>query len=350
MDKKLVVIADTDEEYITALEYKLIEEWNEDMELHIISQLKYFNEFFNQPRSIYMLLVNEFLYNDKVKKQNCNYVFILREDEIGDGLTAYEDSTTQELSKYSSIKEIYAQIMSTVRRSSMQAPVEHTKMYMVYSPVGGCGKTLCALGLCEQLAEQKKRVLYINMETIQSFDHFLDAVSFAKPSFAYALGAGSVDLKREVLPEIGSGTFDYLKPLEKAPLSYQIKERAYMNLAETIQAEKLYDMIVLEVSGEFHYAKVQWMDRMDKIFVVCMADETSAVKVQSFLKNIVCTEEKFLFICNRLKPETENYLSNMISLGDITVCEYIEEFPSGEMTLEDIRSRGILKATAYMLE
>lgn len=40
-----MVIADTDEEYISALEYKLIEEWGETVEIHVISQLKYFNEF-----------------------------------------------------------------------------------------------------------------------------------------------------------------------------------------------------------------------------------------------------------------------------------------------------------------
>ena len=77
----MIVVVDTDEEYLAPLEYKRLEEWEEKADIEIITQLKYFNEFFSQPRSIFMLIINEFLYNEKIQKQNCSHVFVLRENE-----------------------------------------------------------------------------------------------------------------------------------------------------------------------------------------------------------------------------------------------------------------------------
>lgn len=58
MEKKLIVVVDTDEEYLSALEYKLLEEWEEKADIEIITQLKYFQEFFGKPRNIFLLVIN----------------------------------------------------------------------------------------------------------------------------------------------------------------------------------------------------------------------------------------------------------------------------------------------------
>lgn len=345
MDKKLAVLVDTDEEYIAALEYKLLEEWQEDVDIHVISQLKYFNEFFSQPRTMDILIINEYLYSEKVRKQNCGCVFILKEDDTNLHLGA----GPMELSKYSSIKEIYAQIMRVVRMSAPHKDIERTRMYMVYSPVGGCGKTVCALGLSGQLSQFEKKVLYINLESIQDFNEYLEDKQWASPGFCYGLGGRRPDISREALQEVGSCGFDFLRPMEKSPVTYQVTDERLFDLARHIQDEKLYDIIVIEVSGEFTAKKAEWMEQMDKVFIIAMNDSHSIEKLRSFLKNIVYSSEKYLFICNRVLREQDNYRNPLLSMGEISVCEYIEE-QEGGMSLEKIMDRGILRKTAYALE
>ena len=48
-----------------------------------------------------------------------------------------------------------------------------SRLYLSYSPVGGCGKTLGTLALCRHFALQGKRVLYLNLEPNQDFAFFL---------------------------------------------------------------------------------------------------------------------------------------------------------------------------------
>ena len=81
MEKKLIVVVDTDEEYLSALEYKLLEEWEEKADIEIITQLKYFHEFFGKPRNIFLLVINELLFNQKIQKQNCSHILLLSEEE-----------------------------------------------------------------------------------------------------------------------------------------------------------------------------------------------------------------------------------------------------------------------------
>lgn len=347
MEKKLIVIVDTDEEYVSALEYKLIEEWQDHARLHIITQLKYYNEFFSQPRTIDVLIINEFLYSDKIKKQNCDYTFILKEDET----TAQEyDGSVVELSKYSSIKEIYTAISRTVRMEPTQSITADTKLYMVYAPAGGCGKTLCALGLCEMLSELGKRVLYVNAENLQTFHAYLKDDVYAKPSLGYAMTEANFDIYREVLTEIGNENFDFLRPLEKSPIAYHIKIEDFSRLIQKLSVAKLYDCIVIEVSTEMTYEKIQWMDQMDKLFIITGQDQLSVDKLDCFLKNIAYSGEKYMIVCNRLNKNKENVLGPFAASLGLSVCEYIEEKEGGWMTLEDIRQKSILKTTAYMLD
>lgn len=348
MDKKLIVIVDTDEEYIAPLEYKLLEEWDGKAEIEIITQLKYFHDFFSQPRNIFLLVVNEFLYNEKIQKQNCSHVFVLRESE-SESFQAADDKKKKYLYKYSSLKEIYAEIMKDIRISMEQLPVEKTRLYAVYSTCGGSGKTIAALGISSALSDLGKRVLYINTESLQDFNYYLEDKSNAAPSFSYALAANANDIAVRVLPELGREGFDFLRPFEKSPLSYQIREEHYLHLVERLKSMKKYDAIVLELSRDLSREKLQVMEKADKILNICTQTEDSAYKIEKLLSNINWKEEQWFFLCNRYKPTDENYLSNQVSLGMYTVTEYIEE-KDMPLSLETVRQQGLFDTTAYLLD
>lgn len=348
LDKKLIVVVDTDEEYLAPLEYKLIEEWGEKADIEIITQLKYYNEFFSQPRNIFLLIVNEYLYSEKLQKQNCSHVFVLRESEQ-EGFGSTEDKRSRYLYKYSSVKEIYAEIMKEIRMDMKQMVVDNTRLYVVYSSCGGCGKTIAGLGISSALSDLGKRIVYINMEPFQDFNCYLEDRSYASPSFGYALAACEHDVAFRMLPELGKEEFDYLKPFENILLSYQIQEESYLNLVERIKEMRKYDAIVLELSRDLSRVKLQIMEKADKIINICTQSEDSAFKIEKMLKNINWSREQWMFICGRYKKNEENYLGNQVSLGMYNVTEYVEEreLPLG---LKEIRKYGIFDTTAYLLE
>lgn len=348
MEKKLIVVVDTDDEYLAPLEYKLIEEWENKADIEVITQLKYFNEFFSQPRNIFLLIVNELLYNEKVQKQNCRHVFVLREDEQ-DSYSIADDKKIRFLFKYSSIKEIYAEIMKDIRVNMEPVPVERTRLYAIYSVCGGSGKTAAGLGISSALSDLGKRVLYINTETYQDFNFYLEDKNYASPSFGYALATGERNLAQRMLNELGNEEFEFLRPFEKTPLSYQITEECYLNLVEQVKGMKKYDAVVLEMSRELTRSKLKIMEQADKVINICLQTEDGAYKNEKLLQNINWKEDQWVFVCNRHKKNEENYLSNQVSLGMYTITEYVEE-QDMPMCLNMIRKRGIFDTTAYLLD
>lgn len=350
MEKKTIVIVDTDEMYIAALEYRLLESWHEFMEISVITDLKYFSRYFSQSHRIDILIINEQLYNDTVQKQNCDYVFLLREDDDknSENIRTANDSVSQVLQKYSDIREIMASIMRITHLTDNKRHIERTQMYMVYSPIGGCGKTICALGLCMALSEYGRKVLYINAESIQNFNYYLKDQRYADASLGYTLGKNNIDLQREIYSEIGSEQFDFLRPLEWTLVSYQLTEQNFFNLAEQISNARIYDDIVVEASTEFSFSKAQWMGKIDKVLLIAQQSQLAVKKITDFLKNVSCSKEQFLIVCNRLVTKTENFLKTEdISIENI-VCEYIEQ-RNEDITLEKMKNQGVLKTTAYML-
>lgn len=348
MDKKLIVIVDTDDEYLAPLEYKLLEEWEDKADIEVITQLKYFNDFFSQPRNIYILVINEFLYNEKIQKQNCRHIFLLRENETGD-YTGALDKKVHAVYKYSSMKEIYADIMKYIRVNTEEVPVEYTRLYMTYSSSGGSGKTIGSLGICSALSDLGKKVLYINTETYQDFAFYLEDKKYVGSSFGYALATGSYDLGKKIVYELGNEEFDYLRPFDRAPLSYQITEDKYIELIRQIREMKKYDVIVLETSRELTREKLTLLDQADKIINICLQTEDAVYKNEKLLTNMHGIKDKWLFVCNRYKHEEENYLANQISLGMYTITEYINE-QEFSINLATVRKLGLFDTTAYLLD
>lgn len=345
MEKKLIVVVDTDEEYLSALEYKLLEEWEEKADIEIITQLKYFHEFFGKPRNIFLLVINELLFNQKIQKQNCSHILLLSEEEGNAG----EERSYKCLYKYSSIREIYMEITKEIRSLEEQIPVERTKVYTVYSVSGGSGKTVSALGIASALEDMGKSVLYLNMESFQDFNIYLEDKTCAAASFGYALAMKDPNLIRYFDMETGNDGFDYLKPFEKYSLSYQISDDSYLFLLEQLKAQKRYDVIVLEISRELTREKLELIEQSDKIVVICMQTEDSAYKLERFLSNMNWQEDQWVFVCNRYKKEEENYLSNQVSLGMYTITEYVDETECS-LILEQIRRQGYFQTTAYVME
>ena len=59
MNKLKIVLADTDENYLAPLERKFIDEFEDNGEIHVITDREYLRKYFSVPQSLDILLIDE---------------------------------------------------------------------------------------------------------------------------------------------------------------------------------------------------------------------------------------------------------------------------------------------------
>ena len=109
MKKPIIVLADTDENYLAPLEEKFIDETGDHIDLEIITDPLFFNEYFSQPQKIDILVISEDLYRTDLHRLNIRYIFLLTEEPDEGGT---DDLRCHSIYKYTSTKEIYHRIVS----------------------------------------------------------------------------------------------------------------------------------------------------------------------------------------------------------------------------------------------
>ena len=349
MDKKLVVLADTDEEYLSVLEYKIVEEMGDRAEIEVITQLNYFREYFSQPREIFLLIINEVLYGyeERIQKQNVHYTFLLSEDEENENLPPTRGKC-RKICKYSSIREIYRQIEKDTGSAIFSRPSVQTQLLAACSVCGGSGKTLLTLGLCQELADMGKQVLYISCEMLQDYGCYLEEDDRMDPDFAYSMAVQDPRVETDLSRQTGLRGFEYLKPMAKLSLSYQMSGEAYLALVQRLQASRRYDVIVLELPRELDMGDMRILEQADRVLMICQQHRRAGENLKNFLSSIILPEEKYLFVSNRFREDMPDFLEEIPAVGRCSVSSVIPEFES-ELTLETVREKGLLKAVAYVL-
>lgn len=339
MKKPVVVLADTDIKIITPLELRFLEEYDDKIDLQIITDREYFDEYFSTPKNVDILVADEALYSSELQKQNISKMFVLTE-EVGPDKTS--DLIAERIQKYSSIKEIFNRIVSlssSVFGSSFD-PVKNTQVLLFYSAGGGAGKTTLALGVSYCLTQNLKKVLYINAERINSYQYLLNSVipisSNAYSSFYHS----SPDIYARIKPVLRNEHFDYLPPFGASLSSLGIDFSIYKNIVESVKKTNEYDYIVVDTDTVFDNDKASMISVSDKVFIICEQNRKSLCATNMLLKNISYSDkEKFIFLCNKYNKSQENYLVSTQEKANFAVNEYIK-------TIKDIDSKKLAEICA----
>lgn len=109
MANPIIIIADTDEKYIAPLQYKFINDYFNNIDLEVITDKEYFDEYFSTPQNAEVLIVSEDLYQSSLKKHDIKNIFIMSE-QMDDDATG--DLNINRLYKYTSIREIFSEIVA----------------------------------------------------------------------------------------------------------------------------------------------------------------------------------------------------------------------------------------------
>lgn len=171
--KPRIVIVDENYEYIMPLQLKFMNEFFEKTNLEVITDVQYFDELFSMPQNIDILIISENLYNTQIQRHNINHIFVMKEQN--------EEEQTTELNinkiyKYTSIKEIFNEIVGKSEDilNASGNDERTTQVIVVTSANGGVGKTTVSLGLSSALSNSYKKVLYINVDELNTFQYRLE--------------------------------------------------------------------------------------------------------------------------------------------------------------------------------
>lgn len=324
MSKPLIVIADTDEKYLAALEYKFLSELDDEVELELISDKAYFGTFFQTPKTAEIVAVCETFYDRDLQRHNINNLFVLSENETS-GST--EDLSVNHVYKYTGIKEIYNELMYRSRDKILKAGMDEkeTRVISLYSAIGGSGKTGLGIGLAESLAQNHRKVLYINTESIQAFGMYLKDGSSMPKEGIRAIKDDLNHIYTNVRHFIRKEGFSYLPPFQMTLDALNLDFSIYQNLIGTAKESGEYDFIIVDIEAGYEKERIELLQKSDKVLLILMQDAASMKKTEYLLQNIEFRDrEKYMLICNKYDDAKENAYVRRQMQAEFVLNEYIE--------------------------
>lgn len=323
MNKPVVVLADFDESYLITLEIKFLKELKDKVELEIITEQHYFDEFFSQPKKIDLLVVGEELYKNELQKHNIGKFYILV-DFLDADVT--EDLSVKKIYKYTSIKEIFNELVFNGLNGILEnTATRETCIVAVYSPIGGAGVTTMAVALASALARNYKKTLFFSGENLQNFQFYLSNKGYLPSELYPMLKNKSSHPYMELKPHIRKEEFYYIPPFYASLSAIGLEADVYPRLIEDIKLTKDFDYIVVDMETGFYDDKMNLLAMADKVMVVLQQDAFSVNKMENLLRNMeIKNGEKFIFLCNKFEKDKTNHILNSNIQKNINISEYIE--------------------------
>ena len=351
MAKPRIIIAEKDKSVVMPLQFEFIKEFFEKVDIEIISNDEYFNEFFSTPQMSDVLIVSEDFYTPEIQRHNIAHVFMLCEN--------YNEERTGDLNlncilKYTSIKEIFNEVVS---KSSDVLKInrdikQETQVVVFYSASGGTGKTTCAMGVCAALTQSFKKVLYINAARLQVFQNMLKTNTSISMSDVYSnLSNADANIYYEIKHVIRQEMFSYLPPFKAAIMSIGLDYSIYEKIIVSAKKSGDYDYIVVDSDVVFDEAKASLLNLADKVVLVINQSLSSIIASNILVSNINGKKtKKYIFICNNFKEnEANSLISPSVSLK-FTVSEYVEHFENYEMMKpENFGKKNSIQKIAFLV-
>lgn len=348
MSKPKIILADSDEKYLSPLEIKFLESLDEEIDLEIITDLQYFDSYFSTPKSANALVVSDEFYTSDLQKHNIGKIFVLSENVDEENT---DDLLIDRIFKYSNINEIYKQILAKSNISSSSYKDKETVVVLLYSASGGVGKTTLSLAMSSSLASGYNKVLYVNAQKINSFQCNLNNDSSLPNSIVSEFLNPDLTLYDRVKHTIRKEGFDYLPPFSMSLSSLGLESYVYIEFLKSVKATKKYDLIIVDTDTNFDKFKTDLITFSDKVFILLNQNLNSVYSTNMLLKNISCNDsEKYYFVCNNYDENAYNALIDDKTKQNFIVNEYVKKIDGiDEKSISQIAKNSDIQKISYLL-
>ena len=326
MQKIKIIIADKDEVYCDCISRYLIER-NNIINLTYITKYDFIKDGIIKYEPDMVIISPDFL-SDDIKNVLKNTLTLILDNNNGECCDDFD-----KISKFQKTENFINEIIlkyaeNTNNKNFFVKKNDNTKLIMMYSPMGYCGKSTISYSLARYIAEKGKNVLYFNMEKIGLEKNFInykdEGITMSDLFLVYkeeniAISDNNdrlfFQIKKSILKDDESGIYYILPP--KSGLEFeemQIEE--IMNFFNKIQDTGMFDYILIDMDIEFTTKNLNIMQGAWKVFTIFEPSYRGYIKYNQFLKemrmriehNIVM--KKMIPIINCLSDNL--YLENMM--------------------------------------
>ncbi|MCQ2509115.1 MAG: AAA family ATPase [Lachnospiraceae bacterium] len=233
------------------------------------------------------------------------------------------------MSKFCTIREIMdvmEDLLSVdVEPEIVQEPLNKKplKVISVYSPIGGCGKSLVTLGLGRKLRKLDQSVLLIGCDEMQSISGFLESEESADPLLAEMMRQPGVDIYWNILQNVEyEGEVRYLLPFEKPLSAMGIGTNEMENLVKIIKGKQDFDFVILDLGSALNTTACKLMQLSDCIVLLTEPNAVSVKKMKKIVNNAALLPDcKCFMLANQhhmdgLRLPTQNLFGYLASYQD----------------------------------
>ena len=336
MKKSNLIIADRDERYINNLMNYISKNYSSIFNVSCFTEHAYIEEYIKKGEKVDIVLMDLEFFKDNIDKYKDVFVVLLTEN-----LLEYEGYGC--IKKYQSAEKICNDIIRSYEANGKNVEeseeVGDTKVLTFYSPIGGIGTSTLAISTAYLAAKKRKKILYINLENIQSTEIFInDSInpkynlsdlifSIKNRSNSFLQVFNSSIKKCQHIDLYYFGVVDSLLDIEELT-SDNIKD-----LIENIQKIKLFNFIVVDLPSTLHTKYYNLFQKSSNVFVAIGQDKRSNYKIDTLLEQLDDTEN-FLFIVNKLNESKEQLFPRTVSINTKPVIQNINFYDEIEGTYD----------------
>lgn len=282
MIKKKMVLADVDEQYLKELRYEFMEKAPQ-LDLITFTKKEKIYEYFEQGSVADILVIDEGFAEEILKMPSLPVTKIA----LSSSMDTVEGFHV--LKKYQRMESLLNGILLKYAQDSGTLEVvrgdSDTKIATFYSPAGGTGKTTLALAMAIAGAKSGMRILYLNLEEIDSVKDVLDRSPGCLTDVFLALKTkglqAGITLKEGIGTEPEAG-FYFISGVESISEYDEIDSDDIKKLLEIIRELSDYELVVIDQSSAFTEKARMILEDADVIFTPVTADEGSMSKLRRF--------------------------------------------------------------------
>lgn len=282
MMKKTMILADNDEAYLERLSNYFMEK-SPQLELNIFTNKKLLEEYL---RSVHVdiLAVDENFADAKIAETaDASVKLCLSTGRI-------QAEGFESVRKYQKTESLLNDILLKYAQATGSSEVirgnSNTRTAAFYSPAGGTGKSVLALGLAVASAGVGFRTLYVNLEEVDSINYALKKTPGSLSDLFLALKTKGMNAGIKLAASIAQdsdGGFFYVTGVESVAEYEEIESRDLVQLLTMIQEQAEYDVVIVDLSSGFSERTIKLLEQADVIFVPVTDEESAAAKVSRLL-------------------------------------------------------------------
>ena len=284
-----LVIMDTGNRFLAQFEEEIMRRYADNMAVQMITEEEYAADFFHESRAIDVLVTSKEEYHASMQNLPIKHVLLLA-SEVDGGEAQPEH--VEVIMKYVPLGEIFQRIDLALQGGEGAGATEpeekekhNTRVIAVYSPIGGCGKSLVAYALARKLRKLDQKVLLVGCDPSQSIGVFFPAEAHAREELAEKLIRPDDETYWTILKNIEQDEISYLLPFEKNLPTLDVGMQQWELLLTVLGEKQDFDYIILDVGTVIDHESASVLAKASFLILLTETNQIANRKMQKLLQD-----------------------------------------------------------------